>query len=76
MGKLCFDFNMGSREKEEFIILLLLENNCFNNIRFADYIEDKYDSNKINKRYRELLDDFLNEYALNKTEKSDKNISN
>jgi hypothetical protein len=66
---------MGSREKEEFIILLLLENNCFNNIRFADYIENKYDSDRINKRYRELLDDFLNEYALNKTEKSDENIS-
>ena len=62
---------MGSREKEEFIILLLLENNCFNNISFADYIENKYNSDRINKRYRELLDDFLNEYALNKTEKSD-----
>ena len=71
MVKLCSDFNMGSREKEEFIILLLLENNCFNNIRFADYIENKYDSDRINKRYRELLDDFLNEYALNKTEKSE-----
>lgn len=66
---------MGSREKEEFIILLLLENNCFNNIRFSDYIENKYNSDRINKRYRELLDDFLNEYALNKTEKSDENIS-
>lgn len=65
---------MGSGEKEEFIILLLLENNCFNNIRFADYIEDKYDSNKINKRYRELLDNFLNEYASNKTEKSEQNL--
>lgn len=74
MVKLCFDFNMGSGEKEEFIILLLLENNCFNNIRFADYIEDKYDSNKINKRYRELLDNFLNEYASNKTEKSEQNL--
>ena len=62
---------MGSREKEEFIILLLLENNCFNNIKFSDYIKKHYNVDKFNERYRELLDDFLNEYALNKTEKSE-----
>lgn len=62
---------MGSREKQEFIVLLLLENNCFNNLQFSDYISKYYDSKKINKRYKELLDDFLNEYALNKTEKSE-----
>ena len=62
---------MGSREKEEFIILLLLENNCFNDMQFSEYVRDNYDTKKINVRYRELLDDFLNEYALNKTERSD-----
>jgi len=65
---------MGSKEKEEFIVMLLLENNCFNNISFADYIKDNYDLKKFNKRYKELLDDFLNEYALNKAEKSEINL--
>ena len=66
---------MDSREKEEFIILLLLENNAYNNIQFSDYLKDKYDISKFNKRYMELLDNFLKEYALNKTEKSEKDIS-
>ena len=61
-------------EAEEFIILLLLENNCFNNIQFSDYIKKYYDVNKFNSRYMELLDSFLNEYALNKTEKSEENL--
>lgn len=65
---------MGSREKEEFIIMLLLENNCFNNIRFSDYLKDNYDIKKFNERYKELLDNFLNEYALNNTEKSEINL--
>ncbi len=59
---------------QEFITLLLLENNCFNDIKFSDYISDNYDIKKINMRYRILLDDFLNEYALNKTEKSEENL--
>ena len=59
---------------QEFITLLLLENNCFNDIKFSDYISDNYDIKKINNRYKELLDDFLNEYALNKTEKSEQNL--
>ena len=61
-------------EAEEFIILLLLENNCFNNIQFSDYIKKYYDVNKFKCRYMELLDSFLNEYALNKTEKSEENL--
>ena len=65
---------MGSREKEEFIIMLLIENNSFNNIKFADYVKKYYDINKFNNRYIKLLDDFLNEYALNNTEKSEINL--
>ena len=65
---------MGSREKEEFIIMLLIENNCFNNIKFSDYIKKHYNIDKFNNRYMELLDNFLNEYALNKTEKSEENL--
>jgi hypothetical protein len=66
---------MDSREKEEFIVMLLIENNCFNNIKFSDYIKEHYNIDKFNNRYMELLDSFLNEYALNKTEKSEENIS-
>ena len=65
---------MGSREKEEFIIMLLIENNCFNNIKFSDYIKKHYNIDKFNNRYMELLDNFFNEYALNKTEKSEENL--
>ena len=66
---------MSFREREEFIVLLLIENNCYNNIQFADYIKDKYDVSKFNNRYKELLDKFFNDYALNKTEKSDENVA-
>ena len=66
---------MGTKDETEFLVLLLIENNCYNNIEFEDYIKKHYNVKKINKRYRELLDDFLNEYALNKTEKSEENIS-
>ena len=65
---------MGSREKEEFIVMLLIENNCFNNIKFSDYIKKHYNIDKFNNRYMELLDNFFNEYALNKTEKSEENL--
>lgn len=66
---------MSFREREEFIVLLLIENNCYNSIQFADYIKNKYDVSKFNNRYRELLDKFFNDYALNKTEKSDENVA-
>ena len=65
---------MGANDRQEFIILLLLENNCFNNLQFSDYLKDNYDIKKFNERYKELLDNFLNEYALNKTEKSEENL--
>ena len=51
--------------------MLLIENACYNNDKFSKYIEEHYDIEKFNKRYVELLDNFLNQYALNKTEKSD-----
>lgn len=66
---------MNFREREEFAILLLLENNCYNSMQFANHIKDNYDIDKFNNRYRELLDKFLNDYALNKTEKSDENVA-
>ena len=62
---------MNSNEREEFIILLLIENNCYNNIKFSDYIKYKYNTVEFNKRYMELLDKFMKPYALNNTEKSE-----
>lgn len=53
---------------QELTIFLLLEGKPES---IQEYIENNYDVSKINKRYEELLDDFLNEYALNTTEKSD-----
>lgn len=53
---------------QELTIFLLLEGKPAS---IQEYIENNYDVSKINKRYEELLDDFLNEYALNTTEKSD-----
>jgi hypothetical protein len=64
---------MGANDRQEFIIMLLIENRSFqqDEKRFYDYLKKHYDLNKFNERYMELLDDFMKSYALNKTEKSD-----
>lgn len=38
---------------------------------FPDWLEDNYDIEKLDSDYIPLLEEFLNEYALNKTEKSE-----
>lgn len=60
-------------EKEEFIIMLLLENRCLKQEgeNFHSYLSKHCDIESFNKRYKELLDKFLTNYALNTTEKSD-----
>jgi len=55
---------------QEFIIMLLLENLATNNDSFKNYFYKHYDTVKFNNRYKDLLDEFLNEYALNTSEKS------
>ena len=68
---------MGANDKQEFIIMLLIENRSYcskDEGIFYDYLKEHYDLNKFNDRYRELLDKFLNDYALNKTEKSEENL--
>lgn len=62
---------MNSEEKDEFIIMLLIERLSYKNDEFYEHFNRNYDQEKFNKRYRELLDKFLNPYALIKTEKSD-----
>jgi hypothetical protein len=55
----------------EFVIMLLLERLSMDNRDFDDYFKSNYNLDKFNNRYRILLDEFLNPYALNKTEKSE-----
>lgn len=62
---------MTQEEKLEFIIMLHIEKLAITKESFAEHLDNNYDINKFNKRYRKLLDEFLNDYALNKTEKSD-----
>ena len=45
-----------------------------NDIEYKEFLTKYYDIEKINKRYLELGKEFLNEYALNKTEKSEENL--
>ena len=42
---------------------------------YADFLDKEYDVQKMEDRFLELGKEFLNEYALNKAEKSEKNIS-
>ena len=68
---------MGSNDRQEFIIMLLIENRSFladDNGNFFNYLKEHYDLEKFNKRYLELLDEFLKPYALNNTEKSEINL--
>lgn len=68
---------MGSNDRQEFIIMLLIENRSYcsnDNGAFYEYLKEHYDLSKFNERYRELLDNFMKPYALNKTEKSEENL--
>lgn len=60
---------------EEFITMLLLEKKCLEDTSFYDYFISHTNKENFNKRYKELLDNFLNKYALTKTEKSEEHIS-
>lgn len=72
MDKLCLDFKlMKESELLEFVTMLLIESKCNKEDKFYNYIERNTNVKVFNKRYRKLLDKFLNDYALNKTEKSD-----
>ena len=62
---------MESRDLQEFIVLLLIENLQFHNKEVIKFLDKYYDCEKINKRYGELLDKFFKNYALNNAEKSE-----
>ena len=60
-------------EREEFIVMLLLENRCLKREgeNFHSYLSRHCDIETFNARYKELLEKVLTNYALNTTEKSD-----
>ena len=62
---------MGANDKQELIILLLLETKFHDREEYHEMFKKEYNCDKINDRFNELLDKFLNEYALNNTEKSE-----
>ena len=59
---------------ERMLELLLLQEIFYvynNDIEYNEFLSEHYNIEKINKRYLELGKEFLKQYALNKTEKSD-----
>ena len=66
---------MDNKELLEFIAMLLIENKCKKESEFYSYFVINSNRKTFNERYKELLDKFLNYYALIKTEKSEKIIA-
>ena len=62
---------MKAKERQEFIIMLLMENRSSFQDTFYEYLEENYDLGKFNTRYMKLLDKFMKPYALKKSEKSE-----
>ena len=62
---------MGIYDQQELIILLLLEARFHDREDYYEMFRKKYNCDKIDDRFNELLDKFLNKYALNNTEKSE-----
>ena len=62
---------MTTQEYLEFITMLLVERASQKMEKFEAYMDKRCEVESFNSRYKELLDKFLNNYALNKTEKSE-----
>lgn len=55
----------------ELIILTRICNGYYEDDLYATYLDKHYDMQKLGDRFDELGKEFLNDYALDKTEKSD-----
>ncbi len=55
----------------ELILLQEIFHSFNNNIEYNEFLSKNYDIEKINDRYLELGKEYLQQYALNKAEKSD-----
>lgn len=52
-------------------IFMLIHNEYLNDLEFASFIDKNYSKEAIDNDYIPLIMDFLNDYALTTTEKSD-----
>ena len=59
----------------ELIVLKDLLRDYSKDKEYANFLDEEYNVQKMENRFLELGKEFLNEYALNKTEKSEKDIS-
>ena len=55
----------------ELIVLKDLLRDYIKDKEYADFLDKEYNVQKMQNRFLELGEEFLNEYALNKTEKSE-----
>ena len=55
----------------ELLLLFSIEEKCEKDNSFYNHVVKFANPSKFNDRYSELLDKFLNQYALNKAEKSE-----
>ena len=62
---------MTEKEYIEFIAMLLLEQSSYKWDKLKEYVVKHCDPDKFNARYMKLLDKFLNQYAIDTTEKSE-----
>ena len=58
----------------EFILMLLIEKKVNEDEKFYYHFLEVADKKTFNDRYKQLLDEFLSNYALNNTEKSEINL--
>lgn len=55
----------------ELLVLNIINKGYYHNKDYRMFINENYNIKKIENRYLELGKEFLNDYALNKTEKSE-----
>jgi hypothetical protein len=58
----------------ELIVLKDLLRDYTKDKEYANFLDEEYNVQKMENRFLELGKEFLNEYALNKTEKSEENL--
>jgi hypothetical protein len=65
---------MTTNDMLELLILTQICDDYNNDSIYSYYLDKHYDMQKLGDRYDKLGKEFLNEYALNKTEKSEENL--
>lgn len=65
---------MNTNKMLELLILTQVLSDYNDDSIYADYLNKNYNMQKLGDRYNKLGIEFLNEYALNKTEKSEENL--